>query len=352
MTWISSLYCIPWIFKFRMMNKLKLIYLLFFPLLFSLGSCEHDTDTFDGPFLVDRFGEFELIDSLAVSQPEVNFSEGQSVFFTAQFNKRVNWTVRITGFNSGAVKLIEGFDNSLNAKNATWRGGTTELPFFKEEQCLVELLIPEAETLTLTKEVTITGTKAYKAMVFADFEEDPGDDLFLGNFEFDFAIPPTGINDDVPAQGDKYYFMKGTDVTLDNFFVGLIVINSSITGEAYAPFPTFVPEDLYFNTFMYSDGDPHTIAVIEFAIDSNDSGAFEDGTDQLFTIGNIPVNWTGWRHVFHPMSDLEITEEQLQKIVAMRAVLISDNTAQPTPRLPVSFGIDYISFTNGGPLEL
>jgi hypothetical protein len=336
-----------------MMNKIKFIYLLFFPLLFSLGSCEHDTDTFDGPFLVDRFGEFVLIDSLDVSQLEVNFSEGQSVFFTAQFNKRVDWTVRITGLTSGAVKLIEGFDNSLNAKNATWKGGTTELPFFKEEQCLVELLIPEAETLLLTKEVTVTGTKAYDAMVYADFEEDAGNDLELGNFEFDFAIPPTGRLDDTPAQGDWYYFMEGTDNTLDNFFVGLITIKSTITGETYAPFPTFIPEDLYFNAFIYSDGAKHTIPVVGFIIDSNDSGAFEDGTDEIITAEIVnPINWTGWRQFSFPMSDLEIPEEKLRKMVAMRVILISNNGSQPTPRLPVSFGIDYISFTNGGPLEL
>ena len=330
----------------------KLIYHIFFIAIISslMVSCSHDTDNFDGPSLIDRFGDFNVVEGLGVSSPTVNFTAGETVFFTAQFNKNVDWVVVITGSESGAVKRIEGFDRILNEENATWDGGTTDLPFFKAEMCTVELLIPEEPDFKDAGEVEVLGTKIYEGNLVTNFEEDAGADIFFGNFEFDFS-PAAGRTDAIPAaEGDFCYLLEGTDVTLDNFFVGLIAINASITGETYFPFPTTVPEELFYNCFLYSDGNPYTIAVIEFAFDSNDSGAFEDG-DAIFPL-EIPIAWEGWRHINTPMSELGVTQEQLEKIVAIRYVLISDNGAQPTPREQVGFAVDFVTFTQGGPLEL
>jgi hypothetical protein len=334
------------------MNKL-IYHILFIGIIGSLiVACSHDTDTFDGPNLIDRFGDFNVVEGLGVSSPTVNFTAGETVFFTAQFNKNVDWVVQITGSVSGAVKRIEGFDRELNQENATWNGGTTDLPFFKAEMCTVELLIPEEPDYKDTGEVEVLGTKTYEGGLVTDFEEDPGTDLFIGNFEFDFS-PATGRTDALTAaEGDFCLLLEGTDNTLDNFFVGLITVNASITGETYIPLPTTVPEEVFFNCFMFSDGTPYTIAVIEFAFDSNDSGAYEDG-DATFKIdGDFPISWEGWRHINHPMSEVGISQEQLEKLVAIRFILISDNNAQPIPREQVGYAVDFVTFTQGAPLEL
>jgi hypothetical protein len=316
------------------------------------GSCAHETDEFDGPLLIDRFGEFTVIDSLEVDRASVDFSAGESVTFSAQFNKRINWVVVITGKETGAVKIIEGFDNTLGASNAQWSGGVTELPFFNEEQCTVELIIPEEDSLTMTAEVEVLGKKVYEGSVFTDFEEEPADNIFFGNFEFELT-PNSGRQQDNPANGDWYYLFEGTDDVVSNFFVGLININSSITGQTYAPVPTTVPEDCYFNAFIYADGGPHGIAVIQFVYDANDSGAYEESADQIFQIeGDYPLNWVGWRQISHSMADLGMTEEQLSKIVTIRALLISDMNSQPSPPLQVDYGLDFLTFTAGGPLKL
>jgi hypothetical protein len=47
-----------------------------------------------------------------------------------------------------------------------------------------------------------------------------------------------------------------------------------------------------------------------------------------------------------------LTDEQTQQIVAVRVLLISDQSEQPTPPLEVEYGIDYITFTAGRPLQL
>jgi hypothetical protein len=254
---------------------------------------------------------------------------------------------------SGAVKRIEGFDRELNAGNATWKGGTTDLPFFRAEMCSVQLLVPEEPAFMDSGEVEVVSTKTYSGSLFTDFETDLGSNVFIGNFEFELT-GNTGRQNNMPAaQGDYYFLLEGTDDVVPNFFVGLVDIKSAVTGEAYAPLPTTVPEDLYFNCFIYHDLSPYGIAVIQFITDTNNSGDFEDGQDATFQIsGDIPLNWDGWRHIHHPMSDIGISQAQLEKLVAIRLLLISDMNAQPDPPLQVTYGIDFMTFTKDGPLEL
>lgn len=108
-----------------------------------LLACKHDTDEFDGPFLVDRFGSFQIKETLGVSQNSVDFSANETVFFTASFSKRIEWVLRITGQESGAVKEIEGFGSELDASSALWNGSVTTLPLLRAEPCIAELIIPE-----------------------------------------------------------------------------------------------------------------------------------------------------------------------------------------------------------------
>jgi len=334
--------------------KNSIVTFLFLSLVVTVFStCDHDTDQFDGPNLVDRFGEFQLMEPLVINRTTVDFSAGEDVRMTARFNKSVNFTIQLTGTESGAVKLINGFDNNLDETNAIWTGGTTELPFFREELVEVELLVPEAGPLNQTGTVEIVGTKTYEGSLFTDFETPPGTNIFFGNFEFELTNNTGRRNNGLAAQGDWYYLFEGTDNVVPNFFTGLIDIKSTITGNTYAPVPTTAPEDLYFNFFLYADGGPHGIAVVQFVYDSNNTGAFEDGQDATFQFaGDYPLNWVGWRQFSHTMADVGMTEEQVSKIVAIRVLLISDMNSQPSPPVPVDFGIDYLTFTAGRPLEL
>ncbi len=322
-------------------------------LLLLISACQHETEPFDGPFLVDRFGEFTVITNLEISQPTVDFATGEEVFFTAQFNKNVEWIIEITGSQSGAVKRIEGFDRELNAANATWLGGTTDLPFFKAENCTAKLIVPEESSFTDSVAVEVLSPKVYEGSLFTDFETDLGGNISVGNFEFELTAASGRQNNMPAAQGDYFFLFEGTDNVVANFFVGLADISSTVTGATYAALPTTVPEELYFNCFMYSDGGPHGIAVIQFIYDSNDSGAFEDGQDASFQLaGDFPLQWEGWQHINHPMSDVGISQEQLEKLVAIRLLLISDMNAQPNPPLQVDYGIDFMTFTAGAPLAL
>ena len=334
------------------MKKINIFYTAMIFLVFGLGGCSHDTETFDGPSLVDRFGPFRVISELEVSQPTVDFAEDETVFFTAEFNKNVEWILEITGSVSGSVKRFEGFSNVVDASNATWNGGTTELPFFKNEVCNVTLTIPEETEFMGTTTVEALSGRNYPGSLFTGFEQElSGVDVFVGNFEFELVA---GVRTDNPAEGDSYYIMEGTDNVVPNFFVGLVDFKASLLGTNYIQFPTTVPEDLFFNCFMLSDAGPHGLAIIDFWVDRNDNGTFEEGPDQNFRVAedyNL-ATWEGWNHINHPMSDTGITQEDLEKVVAIRLLLISDMNGQPNPPLQVDFGIDFMTFTAGGPLEL
>jgi len=318
-----------------------------------LFSCDRDTEP-DGPNLIDRFGPFTVIEELSADRDEVDFSLGEVVAFSAQFNKNVEWVLTITGENSGAVKEIEGFNRVIGPDVATWDGGTTDLPFFSEEPCQVVLTVPEEPDFADTLQVEVLGTKIYQGSLFSDFEEDAGADIFVGNFEFELTNN-TGRQSTmpVPAQGDFFWLMEGTDDVVPNFFCGLIQMSPMINDVTYVELPTTIPENCYFNFFLYNDGRPHGIAVIQFAFDSNDSGEYEDGVDALFQLeGDFPLDFEGWRQYSHTMADVGMSSTQLEKIVNIRVLLISDLNAQPDPPLQVQFGIDFMIFTDGAPLEL
>ena len=57
--------------------------------------CKKET-TFDGPSLSDMYGDFAVIQGLDISNRDVDFSAGQSTYFTAEFTKNVNWQLTIT----------------------------------------------------------------------------------------------------------------------------------------------------------------------------------------------------------------------------------------------------------------
>ena len=321
--------------------------------MFIFSGCDHDTDTFDGPSLIDQFGPFVVNTDFSASQSTVDFANGETVFFNAEFNINVNWVVEITGSESGSIKRIEGFSNVLDASNATWNGGTTVLPLFTEEEVTAVLTIPDMPGFFANTTIETLSKRSFEGTLFTDFEEEFGIDAFVGNFEFEFTSD-TGRDPSFPAEGDFSFRFEGTDNVVPNFFVGLVDFKSTITGNTLLQLPTTVPEDLFFNTFIFSEGGPHGIGIIQFAVDSNDSGAFEDNIDQTFQVTpdiDLAI-FEGWKQISYPMSDTGISQADLANIVNIRVLLISDMNAQPSPPLQVGFGLDFMIFTEGGPLDL
>ena len=324
-------------------------------LAFAVGGCDHVTEP-DGPSLIDRFGPFTLVEPLTADTTAVDFAAGGAVTFSAQFNKQTDWVLEIVGQQSGAVRRIEGTSNALTAQNARWTGRTTELPLFKEEPVTASLFFPtEVGSDTTRVDLAVLSTRAYPGNVVADFEAASMADsrVDVGNFEFE--LRGAGISAEVPpGEGDGFFLFRGVEPPSGgtrNFFVGLIDIVPRPSGSYFAV-PTTEPEGLFVNFFLYGFGTPNTIAVVQLVADANGNGVFNDGTDAVFEVYNEPVEFEGWRLVSVPLSETPITQAQAGQLVNVRVLLISDDSNQPATPLPVEFGIDYITFTAGGPLQL
>ena len=93
---------------------------------------------------------------------------------------------------------------------------------------------------------------------------------------------------------------------------------------------------------------------LDFYIDGNDNGTFDPDSDTAYRVETDYdlATWDGWRQISHPMSDVGVSQEELSKLVGIRLLLISDLNSQPDPQLQVDYGIDFMIFTDGGPLEL
>lgn len=240
-----------------------------------LKSCSKEEE-FEGPSLIDLYGEFSVLEEFAVSDAEVDFASGETTYFTAQFSKNVNWTLTITGNISGAQKVITGFSNALNSQNARWNGTTTALPMFGVEECTATLSIenePESFSLALS---TLT-SRVYPGLLLADFED--GFPEGWTTFVQSGANMSFVVSDEEPAgQGNQYYDMGGT-VNWD-YLIGLV----DIPGEVYNSEPTFPlssnPDNVYFNVLLYNPpAITNAITLFQFREDDNGDGVYSNNED-------------------------------------------------------------------------
>lgn len=123
------------------MNKVFL--LLFIPILF-LISCRKDKSTIDGPSISELYGDFKVLETFKSNKDSVNFNSGETVIFSASFNKVVS-TITITGQTSKALKTIKGDGRSISITNGQWNGSTTQFPLFGTENCTAKLKIKDIQ---------------------------------------------------------------------------------------------------------------------------------------------------------------------------------------------------------------
>ncbi len=324
-------------------------------LILSIAACNHETEPFDGPSLVDRFGPFEVTQPISINTESVDFAAGETVIVSGEFNKNIDWIIKIEGLESGAIKLISGFDRFIGEGNAEWEGGTTSLPFFRAEPCRLTISVPEEPEYGDTLFVETLSTKVYPGNLVTGFEQVVGNCVQVNDFEFELTQSGR-VNDEVAGEGEYFFRLRGTDNAVagsptNNFFVGLGTILPCVNGLTYFEVPTTIPENLYFNFHLLGYGSPYTRCVIAVFEDSNNNGVFDDGVDGGGEY-EVDVNYTGWRLQSFSMAEIGAPSEALERIVAIRVILISLNNLQPTPREQVSFGTDFITFTQGGPLRL
>lgn len=314
--------------------------------------CKKET-TFDGPSLNDMYGDFAIIHGLDISNRNVDFSAGQSTYFTAEFTKNVNWQLTVTGLTSGAVKQLNGFSNVLNVSNALWNGTTTHLPMFRAEDCAVALTIANVAD-TLRDTLTVVAPRINTGFVLADFESgmNPGWVPFIqSGANMNFSVQ-TGSG---AAQGSRYYNMAGA-VSWD-WLIGMIDMPASAYGSAHMPL-TSNASNLYFNGMIYKPaGVTNGLVLLQFREDDNGDGAFSEGTEDMYSI-QVSLTTDGWNQVSQRYEDIPTL------VNGSAAGALGNGLHEPDKLLKVSVlflanpssgfsqsAIDYLIFTEDAPLQ-
>lgn len=262
--------------------------------------CRKETDTFDGVSIQDLYSDFMMLQPFNVSSDSIDFSNGETAVFTALFNKPVNWTLEISGQTSKAKKVITGLSKRIDASNATWDGSTTAFPMFKQEACVVQLLI-DGVTDTFQLQTFIKSPKVNEGLVIADYEggfNSAWTRFVQSGANMDFNIK----SDSLCPQGAKYLNMAGT-VAWD-WLIGLIDYPATAYGGGNTLPLSTNPNNVYFNCLIY--GVPNTnesLVLFQFKEDENGDGVYNSNTDDQYDF-QITVNWAGWKLVSIRYNDL------------------------------------------------
>lgn len=319
-----------------------------------LTACrKDDANQIDGPSLTDIYGDFSVFTPFAVSSPNVDFGAGETVHFTAEFSKSVDWEIRITGQTSGAIKIISGFGATIDVSSSNWIGDISEFPIFEVEICDVELsFLNEADVFA--EQVEITSPKTNDGFLVADFESGfmSGWSTFVqSGANMDFQIKSDNFS---PQQGS--YFNMAGEVDWD-YLIGYVYFNANAYGASHYPLSNN-PDNEYFNFMLYGEpGLNNTIVLFQFTEDDNDDGNHTAANEDMYSL-ELLVDWEGWRLVSIKYSDIPCLVNGQPAAPNGNGVHNPDkltsvnmlHLANPVTGFAQS-KLDYMIFTQNGPLK-
>jgi hypothetical protein len=228
----------------------------------------------------------------------VDFTK-DSVGLIGELSHRVSWFVTFTGLKSGAIKTFEGISQSIDPSLFKWGGEhdpQKSIKFFlKDEPVLVEVSFLKSN-LVSRDTIVIKETKTFKGDVL--FE---GFDLasytwpylpFAENTKEIFSAEP---NDEFVVQGPRSFSLSGRDND-NTYFIGGMRTQIPDPEKDYIKFQSLNPDSVFFNAYIYGDGNITTRMSIGVAEDDNLDGTYQDASDDVWEYA-IKINWKGWRLV-------------------------------------------------------
>ena len=284
--------------------KKSLIYILTIVFLVVVIGCHKYKKESVGPDIGIASNDFAMIAGFSSSASAVNFKIDPNVFFTAQFNEKVSFTITIKGTTSGASKTIKGLSDKIDLSNSSWEG-SSDFIFFKIEPCIAELTILGKEGIVGSVSINVSGTM--KGSFIANFE----------NFSLGASIGFWEANEriysgksDTAFEGSKGYKMEGID-TKGGGFIGLSytqpVTNTTAfytkngysnagPGKVYYNYAGLTqPDSLWFNIFIFGNGDPNAMLYVKFKQDDNGDGTYSDPTENGYEWPITDLSHYGWK---------------------------------------------------------
>lgn len=312
-------------------------------------ACERNTDAL-GPTLTDLYGPFQVFEDLDASASNVNFAGGESIEFTCEFSKQVNWEVHIVGQSSGAEKVLTGFSRTIDAANGgLWNGSTTNLPLFKKEDVLAYLTINAVDTAfsdTLANLITVEDTKIIDGFVVTDWESglNAGFTRFVqsgADMRFDTVQDLTG------AEGQVYYQFSG-NVDFSDDLGNINMPKESFTDTNFTLSAN--DEVVYFNVFARKGPQAvQDIFVIQFMEDDNANGVYDANADDLheFVFQGLSEDWEQYSTVYADLNTSSAAgggQKNPDRLILMRIIPIG-------VKEPFEGYLDFLIFTENGPLQ-
>ncbi|MDB5258103.1 MAG: hypothetical protein JWM14_2798 [Chitinophagaceae bacterium] len=310
---------------------------------------------------------------LVMGQP---FPTGSNVFpaFHATLSNRVTWFLTIKGNQSGAIKTFTATSQIIDETNALWMGRTDGNEFMKGG---------EGVTATLTflnSELSYTlGLKILNSALLApyNYEKNPVAPAIKGKLMEDYDQSSIGtafgmrttyadLNDgNVKAsfvmktnqrvQGDFSLYMHGTDYNGNGYLGGFSNENLTELGMSHV-ITTHDASEFYYNAYVYGYGRPNSCLMFLLYEDDDASGLYNPLNDDNWQYIQ-EINWIGWKLVSIKQSDFKAASNpqsggngnrirEPYKVIGCAMELQS----YPTPGKEVEASVDYVYFSEGGPL--
>lgn len=332
-----------------MKNNIRYSILAGFVAILSLAGCERGEETL-GPDAEDVFGPFEFVEDFDVSVDSADFTTDKPVYFTAKFAGVSDWTITITGNTSKITKTITGTSGELNADNASW-DGSADIPAFGKESASVSFKAANSDTTVSLQFNILKGKQLEGGILVNDYD---------GGIQSVFN-PESGDSANFFADtkyGGRYFTMIGVDRNTD-YWIG--EQGNTAGFDDFFQIPAGVTaEDLYFNIFIYSYGEPETQVQVSIK-EADDDGKNDFHLPEEDDIYNYKIDptWDGWQLVSFKYSEAERSNnpglgdtgngvKEPQRITNVVINLLAKNAS---PSSVAKFSMEYACFTIGGPLE-
>ena len=188
-----------------------------------------------------------------------------------------------------------------------WDGGPSQLPFFLEEVCLVDLTFSnEIDSIRDTLNINVSPT--FENGIWLENFEDGIPENSIVYYNNDGGGMTFSISDDNPLLGQNYFKMGGRvnwDWPLGNIDIPMNLNDVSLGSEELFINIGILSDlqDLHTGQFINILISEETITPFNDNIENNASDIFES-TMEVYKM-KIPVDWDGWQLKSFRYSDFE-----------------------------------------------
>lgn len=250
---------------------------------------------FQGLEIYDFEGNIEDA-NIQINTTQVDFSKEEVVYFMGDFDDVTTVQITITGQSSGAVKTIDLNATNLNQDNTLWSGGSSSLIGFTKEQCDVRIsFFGTDEEVNLS--VEITGLTNFSN----------SNTIALGSNGFEQSSPSQNINKQFSEITDQIVTPQG-DYSVKTDYDGqtYLYLGEDNLGEgAFYELPED-PSRVWFNIYVYGNGDPSSSFFVQFHEADGENQNFENGRDDG-VLARVNLGHEGWQLFSFRYSDLKFS---------------------------------------------